>query len=667
MQPKAVQQVRLTSGWRLWVANPNDYGKLLGMEISAQTIEALAVLRDCLPRAAADLNLDFGEGFDHWRRTLDRKLLPRLGPGFPLVAAICGGGSAGKSTLFNTLAGRAVSPTGGRAGLNRRVLIGATRNQKDPQALMASLTQAFGVAPQPLQEEAELLTPGDPLYCTLTGLPAGVVLLDTPDIDTGAAGVYANRDLARLSLEVADLFIYIFTNTTYNNRDNTDFLARMFTGMGRRPCYLVYRVYPSFSDDEVREHAQTVTDHIYGPAAPAEENVLGVFRADEDNGVAAGEHGLMLKPVAGGQAGLSEALAALDPVPLRARLLGAMFEEAVHQAAGMGGRVRELESHLDQYARALEAAQEQSVRTALSHFPADRVLRHFAKIWLQSDPAHIRWMRRTGRVIEWPLKTVVKAVHHLNKENQKPPAPTEEAALERQVEMDLLTAANTLYQKCLDTRLSLGNRSVFAPDVVQPAQAELAGKPWQPVLEGILDQKEEILSWSSHLERELGGLADELRGRMRLMDQIRQTFAALLNVIPATAAVTYILSTGDPVGAVGIKVKLTGLFGLHDLYALIAIPATAGMSKADRKQLDQLLAPLARTWLANKFKVVQALFETHISGRIFDCARTAGTHTAELVARIEQALAVCGTRMIGADPRLDHKPELTTGSIDDPS
>ncbi|WP_419661229.1 uncharacterized protein Dvar_16570 [Desulfosarcina variabilis str. Montpellier] len=44
---------------------------------------------------------------------------------------------------------------------------------------------------------------------------------------------------------------------------------------------------------------------------------------------------------------------------------------------------------------------------------------------------------------------------------------------------------------------------------------------------------------------------------------------AMLNVIPATAAVIYVLHTGDPVGAVGIKVKLTGLFGLNDLSIVI--------------------------------------------------------------------------------------------------
>jgi len=128
----------------------------------------------------------------------------------------------------------------------------------------------------------DLLQAGGPLYLqTRTGL-FDLVLMDTPDFDTGARGQYANRPSAQGALEAADLLIYIFTNSNYNNRDNTDFIARMLTGIGRRKCFLVYRCYPSFTDTEVTEHAMTVARNIYG--GPAERYVLGIFRADEDNG-----------------------------------------------------------------------------------------------------------------------------------------------------------------------------------------------------------------------------------------------------------------------------------------------------------------------------------------------------------------------------------------------
>ena len=97
------------------------------------------------------------------------------------------------------------------------------------------------------------------------------------------------------------------------------------------------------------------------------------------------------------------------------------------------------------------------------------------------------------------------------------------------------------------------------------------------------------------------------------------------------------------VGAAGIKVKLTGLFGLHDLYALIAIPATAGMTRADRSQLEQLLAPLARTGLEHKFQAVNDLFERHITGVVFDRLKTAQGNVGALLKELHETTAAHGS------------------------
>lgn len=618
------------------------------MPIHPQTLEALKDLRQYLPRAAQTLDVDLGEGFPHWRRTLDRKLLPRLQHDMPLVAAICGGGSTGKSTLFNALIGQPVSPVGGRAGLNRRVLAATQKMDPHPGGILDYLGHIFEGPPGPLKNREQLFSPGPPLYCEKDTAPQRVVLLDTPDIDTGADGQYANRDLARQCLEVADVFIYIFTNATYNNLDNTDFIARMLTGVGTRPCYLIYRVYPGFTGAEVREHALTVERNIYGNSGSG--HVLGIYRADEDNAVAAGEKPMQLHPVQGTSPELGAALADLDPAPIRARLLETMFEDAMAQARGMAGQVHDAHRHLNQYVHALETAQNRCVQKALSHFPTDRVLRRFARIWLESDPPHIKFMRRTGKVIEWPLKTVINTVQRLKDSGPLKKPPSSEEALGRQLEMDLLSAANQLYQKSIGPDLSVNAQTVAAPAVARAAQARLGRRPWEATLQTISEQKDEVLSWSTQLDGDLKALADQLRRRMGILDQIRQTFAAMLNVIPATAAITYILHTGDPVGAAGIKVKLTGLFGLHDLYALIAIPATAGMSGADRKQLGQMLGPLAKTWLEHKFKVVGDLFEAQISGEVLDTVREAKSRSADLVRQIDQALALASKASGSREP-----------------
>jgi hypothetical protein len=608
--------------------------------LSPPTIhEALKTLRRTLPAAAGLLQLDLGHAAAHWTQTLDRKLLPRMSPDFPLVAAICGGGSAGKSTLFNGLMQAPLSPSGGRAGINRRVLIGIREDASGSAPFLHALAETFGAPAEPMDNPKRLLTAGRPLLCTSSGLPEQIALLDTPDIDTGAKDRYANRDLARHSLEVADLFLYIFTNATYNNRDNTDFIARMLTGMGTRPCYLVYRVYSAFDNEEVLSHAHTVARNLYGNGF--EQHVLGIYRADEDNAVAAGEKTMALQPIWGDQNDLSTALAGLDSSNLRKHLLGSIEADAVEQASQMTMRIQRAYDDLSHYNKALQQAQNRAIRQVLSHFPADRVLRRFAKIWMTSDPPHIKWMRRTGRIVGWPMRMLVKTARKAGNVGD-PADPTVAEPPEQRLEADLLEGANALHRICIDPQYTWNGRQSAVPAVVLTAQEGLRRKNWRSALETILANKGQVLDWSLQLDDDLRALARKLRRQMGLIDQVRQTFSALLNVIPTTAAITYILHTGDPAGAAGIKVKLTGLLGLHDLYALVAIPATAGLSKTDQQQLDLLLKPLAQTWLEHKSKTVQALFEQQISADLLKAVRSTTAQLDPLLSDTHRALEQCG-------------------------
>lgn len=607
------------------------------MPLKPDLHDAIQNLRRILPEAAHILQLDLGNGFTHWTRTVDQKLLPRLDTHHPLTVAICGGGSAGKSTLFNAMVGKPVSPVGGQAGLNRRVLVAAHERMLKPDGYLTYLGRTFNSIPEPLANANQLLEPGVPLYTAANPLPENVILLDTPDIDTGAQGQYSNRDAARQALETADLFIYLFTNATYNNRDNTDFIERMLTGMGARPCYLVYRVYSGFTHEEVQAHAQTVAENLYG--SQAKDMVLGLFRVDEDNAVAAGEKTVTSKPVFGVNNGLVDTLAALDVSAVRAGLTRSMTEDVLKHARQHVAALHQSAEELKHYMHALSAVQVSAVQQVLSHFPADRVLRRFARIWMETDPAHIKWMRATGRVVGWPVRAATRTIRQLGSSHNEPPVTHVDDAADRQVEMDLLGAANQLYQKSMESHLAVGGDQVPLPALLTPVQQQLGRKPWKETLDDIVSHKAQVLSWSRQLDDELGALAKELRQRMSFFDQVRQTFAAMLNVIPATAAVTYILHTGDPVGATGIKIKLTGFLGLHDLYALVAIPATAGVSKADRRQLEQLLHPLAQTWLGHKFSKVQQLFEQRITGSLIKTAQTAQDALAPLLVEIDQALA----------------------------
>lgn len=648
--------------------------------LDPQTAEALGALRGQLTEAVSTFGLDSPEKLAAWQQMLDAKLLPRLSPDFPVTAAICGGGSSGKSTLFNSLAGSRLSPTGGRAGLNRRVLVGLHPQRAEQSGFLEALFQPFGSPPEALPAGAEdtLTEGGPPLYALSDKLPPHLALLDTPDFDTGAQGVYANRELTRQSLEAADVLVYIFTNANYNNRDNTDFLAKMLTAIGVRPAILVYRVYPSFSADEVAEHAATVAANLYGEAA--DRHVLGIYRVDEDNAVAAGEAAVHPKPVRPQDPSLSDLLAAIDPRHLRRQLFTTILADVVARAEAWQQSLAGAGAELKAYGGALGALQGQAVQTALSHFPLDPVLRRFAGIWLESDPGYIKAMRRTGKAIELPFSAVVKTVRWFSRRNKadgpaKPPPPAWHLTLDQ----DLLKAANRLYQGVTSERLelSLAARDPLAktlqdlleglkgtgahpsetsriaadpqhpdkvtlclgvPAVLAGDQQRVRGLEWRRTLERILAAKEEILGFTAQMDRDLRELAETRRRQMGWGDQLKQTFSAALNVLPATAAVTYILATGDPIGAAGIKVKLAGIFGLHDLYALVAIPATAGLQKADMKQLEEMLGPVAQSWLQHKLETINTLFETEVTGGLKRSAEEALQQAEGLSAGIQVQL-----------------------------
>ncbi|MCB2148878.1 MAG: dynamin family protein [Deltaproteobacteria bacterium] len=638
------------------------------------TIDAVHTLKGDAAALADLMALDSRPAIDAWKQAVDNRLLPRLMPEFPLVAAICGGGSSGKSTLFNTLAGATVSPTGGRAGINRRILISLNSSHRSTPGIAKALFEPFGCPPQEMTDMEELTTPGDPLLNYGPGLPAGLALLDTPDFDTGAGGSYRNREMAERSLQAADVIIYIFTNANYNNRDNTDFVARMLTAVGTRNCFLVYRAYPGFTDGEILEHAGTVADNLYGDRAP--QHVLGVYRADEDNQVAAGQRPMTLTAVGDGRPGLMAALARMDPRQVRGELHRSIFSDVILQGQRFLEEARESRWHLALYLDSMRTVQQRCVQDALGHLPMDAVVRRFSEIWQDTDPPHIKIMRKTGQVVETPVRLLMRAAKWIaggKAGKTELPAGGDMAAA---LEADLVRAANRLRQAAADPAIVLhlsetdpaagplreaihrlagktgatcqgidaGKVTFHVPlhPALAATQADLRSRNWSAVVDDMLARKETLLGLTSQLEADLQRLARDQRSRMTTVDQLRQTFSAMLNIIPATAAVTYILHTGDPVGAVGIKVKLAGLFGLNDLYALVAIPATAGMKKADLKQLEALLGPVARAWLTHKLRAIEALFEEKITGSLMQRGQEVAETSADRIASMAENLARCG-------------------------
>lgn len=642
--------------------------------------QTLKKLRTNIPHVMNLLGLDRGREIDTWTHIIDNKLLARLSSDFPIMATICGGGSSGKSTLFNSIAGEHLSPVGGRAGLNRRVLVSAHEEILNRPHILRALFEPFGHSPAPLTHGQDLTLPGPPLYVLNDAVPRNLVLMDTPDFDTGAKGIYINRDVTRQALESSDILIYIFTNSNYNNRENTDFISEMLTGIGMRKCFLIYRVYPSFSDQEVSEHAMTVARNLYG--TEADRYVLGIYRADEDNAVAADQRFMMLRPIGENKFLFMDALTSIDSGRIRLELLSSILKDVRIKAITFLEHSKTSHNELRLYLDTLLTAQSHCVHEALRHFPMDRVMKRFIEIWMETDPSYVKAMRKTGSLIEFPLKILIatgkKIKNILSDTEQREPT----SDFVDQVDEDLLKALNSIHDKAVSSKITVvaslkdpatrrmleiveqiqasellknnekphaqvgrekGTLSFFvsAHPAVFQEQEKLRRLNWKSVLQSIFSHRDVIIELSQGIETSLRDLAEGFRKKMGVWSRMRQMSAAFLNVVPATAAVTYILSTGDPVGAVGIKVKLSGLFGLHDLYALVAIPATTGLKKADQKQIEEILGPIVQAWLSNKLEAVQDLFEQEVTGGIIRAAKDTVNESNRLIKQIETDIEAC--------------------------
>ncbi len=133
-------------------------------------------------------------------------LLPRLASmDAPLLMVVGGSTGAGKSTLVNSLVGALVSPAGVLRPTTRAPVLACHPDDArwfEGDRVLPGLTRTSGGAAGPGGLE---LVPTD-------RLPAGLALLDSPDIDSV---VEANRRLAGQLLAAADSWLFVTTAARY--------------------------------------------------------------------------------------------------------------------------------------------------------------------------------------------------------------------------------------------------------------------------------------------------------------------------------------------------------------------------------------------------------------------------------------------------------------------
>jgi len=177
---------------------------------SADLTDALARLSGSLQGVTLDLEVPDAASARALRDELidqiDDYLLPRLRQmDAPLLMVVGGSTGAGKSTLVNSLLGREVTPPGVLRPTTRAPVLAchpADQHWFEDDRVLPSLARTIGgpAGPAGLQ-----LAPTD-------ALPAGLALLDSPDIDSVEE---VNRDLSRQLLAAADAWLFVTTAARY--------------------------------------------------------------------------------------------------------------------------------------------------------------------------------------------------------------------------------------------------------------------------------------------------------------------------------------------------------------------------------------------------------------------------------------------------------------------
>ena len=126
----------------------------------------------------------------------------------PVVVLLVGPTGAGKSTIFNTITGRAASPTGVLRPTTRVAVI--LVHPADQQALLDGALA--GVAPEQFRLVID------------DAIEPGLALIDAPDIDSLE---HANRALTARLVEAADLCVFVTTATRYADQVPWSVLARV--------------------------------------------------------------------------------------------------------------------------------------------------------------------------------------------------------------------------------------------------------------------------------------------------------------------------------------------------------------------------------------------------------------------------------------------------------
>jgi hypothetical protein len=179
----------------------------------AETIERMQSAVEELERACGLLQIDPLLQRE-WYELLRQKLLPQLRDDAFLVVAVVGGTNIGKSVIFNHIAGYQASATSPLAsGTKHPVCL--TPPGFTEQHDLAAIFEGFKLCEWTTPDAALEESPEHLLFWQTSGkMPANLLVLDTPDIDSDAQINWQRADNIRRS---ADVLIAVLTQQKYND------------------------------------------------------------------------------------------------------------------------------------------------------------------------------------------------------------------------------------------------------------------------------------------------------------------------------------------------------------------------------------------------------------------------------------------------------------------
>ena len=176
-------------------------GPLLAALAELRSVVTAAPLRLGLPDAVLGVHVR-----EELLATLDDHVLARLNkPGGPVLVVVAGPTGAGKSTLVNSLVRAPVSRTGVVRPTTRAPVL--VCNPADEGWYLEGRPLS-GL--RPVRDDAA--EPGTVQIVSTSTVPAGVAIVDAPDVDSVAAD---DRELATRLLAAADVWLFVLTANRY--------------------------------------------------------------------------------------------------------------------------------------------------------------------------------------------------------------------------------------------------------------------------------------------------------------------------------------------------------------------------------------------------------------------------------------------------------------------